>query len=245
MKKLFLTLCILFLSTSLCWGAIDFSSDLDDYLTLDSTITIGSSAAWSLYFKVKLPGIASQWDGKMFCGKHTATTDYLQINDLNTMDMKINNTIRRPDWTDTAFANNAEVILIITCNASGSINFYVDGVISNDSPITDTDPFDITVINNGISSANFSMADTMRECAVFTKELSTQDRALLDSSETRYIPLQIGSCSLYLTLDDRPDGETGISGTVYKDKSGNGNDGTGVDATANSINVAETLLSYP
>jgi hypothetical protein len=55
---------------------------------------------------------------------------------------------------------------------------------------------------------------------------------------------QPSSLELYLPLDDNPI-QTGINNLIFRDLSGNGRNGTGVDADGDSAVVGESILSYP
>ena len=85
----------------------------------------------------------------------------------------------------------------------------------------------------------------VNEVDIYNKELTQTDVDLLYASKVKRLPIQLSPVAYY-PLDQGSDG-TALSTTAdfYKDLSGNGNHGTGVDADGDSLNVAESVLSYP
>ena len=83
------------------------------------------------------------------------------------------------------------------------------------------------------------------EVCLWNTALTADEISLLYSSRLKGISLQIkpANLKLYLPLDDHASG-TALNTTVFKDLSGNGNDGTGVDTDADSFTTAE-ILNYP
>ena len=88
------------------------------------------------------------------------------------------------------------------------------------------------------------------EIALWSVELtSAEASALTDSNRrVRLGPTQVQPASLilYSTLDDE-EGGSSADGDVFFDKSGNGNNGTGIDGTNNTglTAISEPQLNYP
>lgn len=96
--------------------------------------------------------------------------------------------------------------------------------------------------------ANMYWNGGINEVAVWSTQLSTGEISQLYKGKVKRMPLQIQPSSLvgYWPLDDYADGTAlNTDADGYKDLSGNGNHGQGVDADNDSLNVAETVLSYP
>jgi len=85
----------------------------------------------------------------------------------------------------------------------------------------------------------------MTDAAIWEATLSEAEILQIYNSKIKRMPLQIqpSSLILYLPLDDHPhnDSANSANGLVFKDLSGNGNDGTASGCNAQS----ETYLSYP
>lgn len=141
--------------------------------------------------------------------------------------------------------------LLITFDTTTDVyTVYVNGVVSTPS-LTNTcgNPTGTNKISVGrfYDDLTYPYDGTLDEVAIWNVVLGAQDIANLALSRKKRMPLQIQPSALkaYYALDEGLDGAAISTGTgFYKDLSGNGNDLTATDANANSVNVAETVLSY-
>ena len=148
-------------------------------------------------------------------------------------------------WHHVAFS--------FVAKTSGGLRVYVDGVGANSADTLLVDYiansallFTIGSPTAGVPVNHFS--GVMTELAAWNAVLTEQEINLLANAKTKHLCLQIRPENLivYLPFDDISDGQSG-DGRLFKDLSGNGNNGTGSDGDNDSglIGQAEEVLSYP
>ncbi len=95
-------------------------------------------------------------------------------------------------------------------------------------------------------SCVFSGSSSVSSVDYWEYALSDDEINSLYISGLKRFALQVRPSNLELCvpLDDYADGTGTMNGFVFKDLSGNGNDGTMVDSDGDSTAVAETVLSY-
>lgn len=157
---------------------------------------------------------------------------------------------------DDVFTSTPTWYHLCAAYGSNTLNLYVNGSDVNASLAAGTDGSgnytDGGVDNHVIGAADdlssyTAVGTSVSEYSVWTKKLSANEIANLANPNLRRKPLetQPSSLKVYLPLDDRPIGESGLGGDTFADMSGNGNDGTGVDADNDSTVVGGEPLSYP
>jgi hypothetical protein len=143
-----------------------------------------------------------------------------------------------------------------TCDSNNidatTVRFFIDGAF--DSQDTTEEMVNITaggvsyigsVVAGGLTPASV-FNGCISDVIIYSSILSDDDIISIMKAKMKRFALQVdeGNLAAYYPLDDHAAG-TGINGKTYKDLSGNGNDGTGVDADADSTNVGEEILNYP
>ena len=196
------------------------SSSPDEYL-LDNGRTDTSSGNWVVFWassdsgKLRLPG--------SYGGNIQTTT----------------NSWTAGEWYQVCF----------TYASRSSVKAYVNGVLETSGSTDSISGYDNSFrLGADCSGNDLGFEGKQSEFVFWNIVLSDDEIAQLYSSRIKRIPLQIkpNNIIMYLPLDDFADGtplNTDVDG--YKDLSGNGNHGQGVDADGDSYNVAETVLSYP
>ncbi len=263
MKKIFLILLIL-LFTSTCWGGVDFDG-ADDGIGCGSDASIDDLEAgqMTIYALIKIDTIdattrriiskqstaSGNLTGWSFFFFDNAGTDELQFT------VAYDNTNGIWIWQDD-LSTGVWLTLVLTYDGSNVANdpkLYINGSLKTID--TETNP-----IGNRRSSAaydldigNFDNLERpfngiIAETALGNTIPNSQGIANLSNSKLRYMLIQVLGANLkgYWTLDDHPEGTAG-DGLTFRDRSGNGNDGTGDDGANNTglTCKAEEFLNYP
>ena len=157
--------------------------------------------------------------------------------------------------SDTTITKNVWVHCLVTTSENGAsdeFNFYLNGDADGSGiynrDLTSGGTQDALIMADYGASLDEWGNSAISDVALWNVVLTTQEIAILGKSRVKGMPLQIQPDKLvgYWPLDDFSDGtalNTDAGG--YKDRSGNGNDGQGVDADNDSTNIAEEVLSYP
>jgi hypothetical protein len=243
-------LVILFLLlASPCWGGVTFDTT-DDKITMDDITTLNISVTISLW------ATNVYNDGESANGKHIASewsSWGITMNTATTPDI-IRCQIAADSGTSVEFDNldnlgNGWHNYVCTYDGT-TVTTYVDGAatgntLSNTGSLTGTGS---TTIGAYFGSDSFVWNGIVNEFAVWNTALTASEVALLYNSKVKRIPLQIQPTKLqaYLPLDAVSDGAS-ADAVVFKDLTGNGYDGTGVDGANNTglTGTAEVNLTYP
>ena len=255
-KSLCLLISLLYI-TSPALGGVDLNGDAD-YIDV-GTSNFPTKAPLTVACWINVDD--NDWDYKFFSRWNDSPYAYTFLLLWDVSDGDIDFYCKRNGTDDMYKAN---------CNSSDiSLNtwIFVCGVMDNSTNITlyindksftggdngwnntniPTVPATIGAGQVG-SSRNDILDGKISEVAIWDTNLSTEEVSLLYNSKVKGIQRQIKPNNLvgYWPLDDFPDGTSlDTSSGGYKDRSGNGNDGTGVDADGDSTNIAEEVLSYP
>jgi len=138
-------------------------------------------------------------------------------------------------------------VVAIIRDDDGVDELWINGAQQGIATIAKIGSATTAVVNVGANqNGNESWDGYINEVAVWDIALTAGEISLLFNSKLKRMPLQIqpANLKLYLPMDDHPEG-AGINTAVFRDLSGNGNDGTGVDADGDSTIESETVLSYP
>jgi len=257
MKRL---VCI-FLSFLLCasaWGAVELTTDLD-YLTVADSASLDITDALTVLVRItildrlSLQGILSK--GRQYTGAGDiqgpyaigvyAKDWYAQVGDGTAAV-----TATATAANDSALAEYHDLVLRFD---GSTVKIYEDGVeFASAAAVFTLGTNALPVFIGCGGNANSGNPDyalqggTIHEVAIWNIALDVPEIQQLSSGKIRGLPLQVQSANLklYLPLDEHPN-QTGINNLVFKDLSGNGNDGTGVDIDDDSTVIGETVLSYP
>uniref|UniRef100_A0A6M3KQH3 Putative lectin/glucanase superfamily protein n=1 Tax=viral metagenome TaxID=1070528 RepID=A0A6M3KQH3_9ZZZZ len=259
MLKYFLKSCaVLLLSLSLvsnCGGAVFFNGDADEInigdIDLTGSITI---AAWIYpdFLEAASNDIVSK-------GATTGSNYTLRMKTTGKIAFNFYSTgAAWHEWiTDDAVIAATtwqHVAVTYTYGTGASIVMYVNGVPQagswaagngNAVPLVNNDSGAIGQYGRDVGPANY-WDGTITEVYIWNALLTQPQISLLSDSKIKGVGLQIALTSLlaYWPLDENPLA-TGINAVQFDDYSGNGNNGTGVDADGDSLIVGETILSYP
>jgi len=145
--------------------------------------------------------------------------------------------------------------------------FWIDGVKQASASIADSSTIngvfntyvgvwssaavgDISRICQGgnVAIPEFFLTGAVLELAIFSFAFTDAQAVDISTSGVKQFAFQhdLSTIFAYFALDDFEDG-TALSTITdgYRDSSGNGRHGTGVDANTNSLNIAESVLTYP
>jgi hypothetical protein len=135
------------------------------------------------------------------------------------------------DHTWVCYINGASVSITSWQTAGSGINTG-----------TSSSPMRLFGDNDGTYFVNGKINDFVFEGGT----VWTQNKIDLLYSKVKRNALQIPGIDVYLPFDDFSDGSAlSTTANAYKDLSGSGNHGTGIDADGDSLNKAEEVLSYP
>lgn len=157
-----------------------------------------------------------------------------------------NNAILADTWYHVAFTS--------VLGSGTGLRLYIDGVEVSDGASTTVNvdhdgQSEALRIGDTAALASDNLKGSASEVGVWVGVILTANEMLqLASSRVKGMPLQIQSSNLtvYAPLDDFANGTAlNTDADGYKDRSGSGNHGQGVDADNDSTNIAEEVLSYP
>lgn len=250
MKKILLVLVIsLLLSAFSIDGncACDFNGGAD-YIDCGYTTDYDIGTNWSVSWWMYLDSVTGEKGiiSRHQQGTQSASTLYIKVVPNLAVDIP---------WVAGSIVDSGVAVTInewhhyALTKAGTTWTIWKDGVLWNSSvsAATPTNDSDETLYIGEISATFIYSTDGQITEVAWWKDVAlTQDEISLLASSIKRMPLQIqpANLKLYLPLDDHTSG-TGINGKTYNDMSGNGNDGTGVDADADSTNVGEEILNYP
>lgn len=262
-----LALCFCFM-LSLGFGAVDLDGT-DDLIDLDSHVAnfMTSSGAVSCWYR----GTADASESALSVAKDTNywfniclgdgvsgnLTNELIMLSLNANAGSPINRVGYTTATRTELFDGAWHHIVFQSTGS-AYEIYLDGSsktvtvgLGNDDGAWADTAIGSTYCDIGVlerSDGSYYWCDgEITEVAIWDTALTAPQIAQLYDSRIKGLPLQIAPANLkgYWPLDDHPVG-TNLHGTVFKDASGNGNDGTGSDAGSSGGQCqGETVLSYP
>ena len=259
--KLLTNLLIFLTSCSLLWSGVDLNGDAD-YIECGIT-NLPTSYPVSIMAIVDIDniGIASGSAGTILAWSDTSSdTAYIQLNILNDAGtMKGRFVVRNGNYYPAVSSSlSGKVVLIGVASSSTDRKLYVNGSLDGTNAVGVTYPVSLDTCTVGVLDRVTGKVDlyngSLTEVAVWDVALSANQIKQLSDSRVKGMPLQFKDADnngtqdlqLYLPLDDFANGtalDTSTDG--YKDLSGNGNHGTGVDSDGDSKNIAEEVLSYP
>jgi len=267
MRKFFLKslVVILLLISSPCFGGVDLNGDAD-YIVIDDSASMDLSGVFSVSLWVNFDSVAAtSWlIGKTDFGQNKRTWHfYFEPSGTDAIEFGIS-----PDGSSTGIifyewqqtpSTDTWINYVVTYNknngATERAKLYKDGVLQSTTVNVEGNPdvydSDIPVaIGAGRSNGTYNsfLNGEIKEVYIWDGvELSQTEATLLSDSKVKRIGHQIqpSSLVLYSSLDDFADGtDLNTDADGYKDSSGNGNHGQGVDADGDSLNIAETVLTY-
>ncbi len=242
--------CSLLLLTTVCWGAVDFNGD-GDYIDIgDQAVHNSNNISIMAWFN------ADVWTGstRTIVGKFDSDQDdkgytlfWQALNNSIEFDIGIGSGFIRAFWEN--FTSIDTWHHIVGTYDGTTLRLYIDGTEKDTTGYSGAITTETESLRIGANSgtANRFFNGKLSEVSIWSEALTAGEVFLLYNSKVKGMPLQIQPANLvgYWPLDDFSDGtvlDTSVDG--YKDRSGNGNDGTGVDADGDSTNVAEQVLSY-
>ena len=248
MKKILFIYSLIILGAYYSDAGVDFAGD-GDYITIDTELVPdGHTGGWTISAWAKVPdgttrrfiaesypiwalSLAFQTDGTVQTYVYTAGDTYAR--------------------SPLAYDDNCWHHICGTFNGSDRrVRTYVDGDLKATSGALASAALSAT---SGFNIGTYRSANDRWMKGIIT-ELAVWDTALTDAqvkriydSRLKRIPLQIAPSNLidYWPLDDKPNGTMGIADEVFKDLGLNKLNGIGIDGDGDSVNVAETCLSYP
>lgn len=240
MKKWIILLVLLFIP-SVCGAEVNFNQDADRIDIADFDIRNGfTCAGWINCDTVTDDNALAGNTLEFQIWMDNATTDHFVVAVYNGgWKVRYGTTVPAAGtWYHLALVDNDTVTKL-----------YVNGV-QEGADITDTinnDDYRNVVIGCSDTGGSKPHDGPLTEVAMWSTALTTAEVSLLYTSRLKGMPLQIQSGSLlgYWPLNDLEHGHAGINGDTFRDRSGNGNDGTGVDADGDSFGRGEHVLSYP
>lgn len=248
--KSFVAILLSILLSSTAFGAVNFDG-VGDYINCNdvASLDFGTTTDFSISFWVK----TSSSGVNSFISKRTSDASKagytIWMLDGNTIYETIDDGLGHKAENPVTFAigNGAWHNIILTADRDGNVTLDVDGTNLGSwgmSTVTNVDtisPFLLGIFDLG----TYPLTGVISEVAVWNTVLTAPQRALLANSRIKGMPLQIAPANLklYLPLDDHTSNDTANSanGLVFKDMSGNGNNGTASGCNAQG----ETVLSYP
>lgn len=273
MKKFILCLILCFVCSP-CFGVVDFNGDAD-YINLGNLSSImtsvGDNISLSFWFKIDHSNNASIFGAY----ENTKISIFVKLNEApdgtDNQQGRIrsyfstdggSNTIQAGVNYDTGITDGEAHHLYILCVPDDNgVSIFVDGIKQTVTYITTglgggeswTTPATAYYLGGAYITSGVSdpMDGQIYDFSIWTGTNGDTDDIesnILYSSRVKRIPLQVQSAKLqtYMPLDQGEDGSLlNTTANFYQDISGNGNHGTGVDADGDSLNVGESVLTYP
>lgn len=253
MRKLLILL--LLLISAPCCAAVDLNGDADS-INIGSGTSIDQLGPVTIYAVVNLDTIDST--ARYIFGSSDASNNpriALFVESSNTVRLAVlgSNSLDRVG-AGGSMPTGTTTTVICTWDGSGTAtnsHIYVNGseityATSGDGSGFNDDSGGNKTIGNRNDLAR-PLNGKIYVFALWNSVLSSTSISMLSNSGDIRLPLQIEPANLvaYYPLDDFSGG-TALSTAAggYKDLSGNGNNGQGVDANGNSLNVSEDVLSY-
>lgn len=263
MRKYFLKgllVLLLSLSPGSSWGVVDFSSTNADRVSITDVDSL-SPTSFTIYARFNCDTINKASSIRRFIvGKAATSNAEYGLYQLGALGTRTNLVAEMWNIADgswevvvgtTSLAVNTEYCAFMTFNsATTTLSLFLNGGSEGtDTTSSGTRKDNGTAdlyIGNWVYNNAQDHDGPIREVAMWSVVLSASERSLIENSKLRGMPLQVQPSNLifYLPLDDHPN-QAGINNLVFKDLSGNGNNGTGVDANGDSAVIGETVLSYP
>ena len=148
-------------------------------------------------------------------------------------------------WDGSTTASNVHIYVARALNNWISTEVLYNTTTNGATPTNNANNI-IRIGNNQTGSRTFD--GKINELAVWTSVLSTQERLLLGISKIKRIPLQVSPSTLvaYWPLDESPDGVVSDTPDMFRDLTGNGNNGnpTNFAGGTQPLGAAEEVLSY-
>lgn len=252
MRKIFCIIILLLISPACSWAGIALSGDAD-YIDFGSDSSL-SPAAITISIWLNPSDLTNSYSAVVSRIDDPANDGFYQIllksNGTIAMYVKGNSVIAYDGAGVHTLSIGTWYNIILTYDSSAGLAGYVNGVSDG------TDAADgnllvrtaILAVGNDFNTGGRLLTGKVSEVAIWGTVISASDIELLSKSKVKGMPYQISPSNLllYAPLDDFSDGtalNTDAGG--YVDRSGNGNDGQGVDADNDSTNIAEEVLSYP
>ncbi len=257
MKKLF-TFCLMLLLLSPCWAGVDLTGAENDGVnfgnsefSLTQSITVSCWVKYDTLTQNAHANIFAKRTGgaQPFISYQLKATDGSADDSLN---FSVGLNLIRSSGNFDVGTTTEWVHILGTWSDGNPVRLWVNNInqvssINYSGTIQFNASFD-NIIGYDDQDANRGFNGKVSEAAIWDVVISDNEIALLANSKVKGIPLQIQPANLqfYAPLDDFVDGTNlNTDANGYKDRSGNGNDGQGVDADTDSLNIAEQILSYP
>jgi len=243
-KAFKLTLLFLFLSTSLCFGGVDFDGNFDvitGTLDVDTVTTVACWVNMNKLSTVDFPilGWNESSSGQLSMGWSSAEKLFIAKSFVAFF--------RQSDVTADLNGAWHHIIFEIVENDAANSHIYLDGTEVTYSTTSNQTWTSDTTYRIGDDKTNEARG-IINEIAVWSTVLTAQEITLLAKSRVKGMPLQIQPSNLimYLPLDDLLDGGD-LLDAPFADRSGSGADGIGgeIGGSGSGVGKAEELLSYP
>jgi hypothetical protein len=246
------------LLSGVAWGAVDFNGDADYVYTGTFTNRPNSNQSYSGWIKTSTAG-----EQGISCFSETNPPNEVVDREIretaaNKISFYITTTNGGIGYTVTSNTSINDgiwhhfVFVYGNLGLGQGIYCYIDGIYetsaSGSSGFTGytSAQYNLASARNLTNLATIYFDGEISEMAIWQSALTAGEISQLANSRIKGMPLQIQPTNLvlYLPLDENPL-TTGINGVQFDDYSGNGNNGTGVDADGDSLIIGESVLSYP
>ena len=207
----------------------------NDDVTSDAAIAVNTSAVVDngfLFWRDDVAAISGRTD--TYSVRINATVDYIL-----------------EGATGASIAGDNTFVCFTFDSIADELRLYVNGSEDVNSPVNSgdgamVDSNHIVSLGYFLDGSTWAFNGKINNTIFCSDVLSSAEILNLYKSKMKRDPLQLNNLLQFLSLDDFSDGTAlDTSADGYKDSSGNGNDGTGVDADGDSTNIAEEVLSYP
>ncbi len=247
---------------SLAFGAVDFDGT-DDYVekaTPNSALDISASFTISCWVNLEALPISSSWFGVVVkvTVPPSGVFNYMLLLDggalasggVGWLLATDGNVFPGAKFSTTPNLNQWYHIAGTYTEGSDTFTIYVDGIQQAQAsaagyPPTGTAPF---LIGVDPSTAGTNFNGIIDDVRIYNRALSPSEVEVIAKGRLKYDSLTTPGNGLvgYWPLDDSPDGTSG-DGDTFVDRSGNGNNGTGVDGANNTglTAKASSYLMYP
>lgn len=257
-RKTLSTILISLLLVNPCWATVDLNGDAD-YITVTDSASVSPTGNMSIACWVNFDSTASRQDFvQKWYVKASAPAEIKQsyLLTLGVTATKIqffvsNDGTSGKGTTASAAINTGQWYHVVGVYDGTNIHLYINGAevtpaVAHNTGIYDGNrPLEFgRGVDGGVSS--YHLNGKITEVMIYNIALTASEITQLYNACIKSLPLQIQSSNIggYWGLDDHPI-QTGINNLVFKDLSGNGNSGTGVDADGDSLIIGESVLSYP
>jgi len=253
-------LLIFLLITTSCFAGVDFDG-VDDFINVSdsASLDVTSAISISIWFYTNTVSVREAPLNKYDTASERAYA--ININETNNGDIVAylgysnGDSYKKASSVGSTISISTWHHIVITWGKavdSGKIKIFVDGsevsYIKQESLTEDLSNVAEDIFIGKAYGSQRYFDGPLNELAIWNNDLTETEITMLSKSEKKGTPLHIKSANLivYLPLDDVAYG-TSADGTTFVDRSGTGNDGTGVDGANDSglTGAGEEILTSP